>query len=243
MNLACTWCPIFRTMLRDVAHGFFIITHSGLAMVGLGATSLVLAFWLSPSWMNSAENAALNWLRERQALFSWLPENTSERVTATPLQALPPSQAAVAEWLGRKYKVAPEPLAALVAEAHILAKKYKMSPYLILSVMAVESGFNPYAHSSAGAQGLMQVMTDIHQQRYAVHGGTMAAFDPIANLRVGADVLAYCIKTKGGVMEEGLRYYLGASEHTDDGGYVAKVLLEQERLTLVDSGVKNVPLQ
>jgi hypothetical protein len=36
---------------------------------------------------------------------------------------------------------------------------------------------------------------------------------------------------------------LGASEHTDDGGYVAKVLLEQERLTLVDSGVKNVPLQ
>jgi hypothetical protein len=58
---------------------------------------------------------------------------------------------------------------------------------------------------------------------------------------VGADVLAYCIKTKGGVMEDGLRYYLGASETTDDGGYVAKVLLEQERLTLVDSGVKNVP--
>jgi hypothetical protein len=54
-------------------------------------------------------------------------------------------------------------------------------------------------------------------------------------------VLAYCIKTKGGVMEDGLRYYLGASETTDDGGYVAKVLLEQERLTLVDSGVKNVP--
>ena len=241
MKLACTWCTILRTLLRDVARGLFIITHSGLAMVGLGATTLLLAFWLNPQGMHSAETATLNWLRERQVLFSWLPENTAERATAMSLQDLPPSQAAVAEWLGRKYTVAPEPLAALVAEAHLLAKKYKMSPYLILSVMAVESGFNPFAHSSAGAQGLMQVMTDIHQQRYALHGGTMAAFDPIANLRVGADVLAYCIKTKGGVMEDGLRYYLGASETTDDGGYVAKVLLEQERLTLVDSGVKNVP--
>jgi hypothetical protein len=71
----------------------------------------------------------------------------------------------------------------------------------------------------------------------------MAAFDPIINLRVGADVLAYCIRTKSGVMEDGLRYYLGASETSDDGGYVAKVLMEQERLSQVAAGVKGVSLQ
>jgi len=65
MKLACTWCTTLRTLLRDVARGLFIITHSGLAMVGLGATTLLLAFWLNPQGMHSAETATLNWLRER----------------------------------------------------------------------------------------------------------------------------------------------------------------------------------
>ncbi|PUE54484.1 lytic transglycosylase domain-containing protein [Limnohabitans parvus] len=243
MSRTCTWCQHFRTFLRDVAHGLFIITHSGLAMVGLTVAALVLALWLRPDWLRATEGEVFNWLRERQVLLSWLPENTAERATAVELKDLPADQAAVAQWLGQKYSIAPEPLAALVAEAHVLSKKHKFSPYLILSVMAIESGFHPYAQSSAGAQGLMQVMTDIHIQRYAPHGGPLAAFDPITNMRVGADVLAYCIRTKAGVMEDGLRYYLGAAESTDDGGYVAKVLLEQDRLTQVANGVKSVPMQ
>lgn len=243
MSRTCTWCQHFRTFLRDVAHGLFVITHSGLAMVGLTVAALVMALWLRPDWLRAAEGEVFNWLRERQVLLSWLPENTAERATAVELKDLPADQAAVAQWLGQKYRIAPEPLAALVAEAHVLSKTHKFSPYLILAVMAIESGFHPYAQSSAGAQGLMQVMTEIHVQRYAAHGGRMAAFDPIANMRVGADVLAYCIRTKAGVVEDGLRYYLGAAESTDDGGYVAKVLLEQDRLTQVANGVKNVPIQ
>ncbi len=243
MNTNCTWCLHFRTFLRDVAHGLFIITHSGLAMVGLTAASLVLALWLNPHWLRVAETAVVNELRDRQFLLSWLPQNTAERATAVELKDLPADQVAVAQWLGQKYRIAPEPLAALVAEAHVLSKKHQLSPYLILGVMAMESGFHPYAQSSAGAQGLMQVMTEVHIQRYAPHGGRLAAFDPMTNLRVGADVLAYCIRTKGGVVEDGLRYYLGAAQSTDDRGYVAKVLLEQDRLAQVARGVKNVPTQ
>ena len=51
--------------------------------------------------------------------------------------------------------------------------------------MAVESGFNPFAQSPVGAQGLMQVMTGIHSDKYESFGGKLAAFDPVTNLRVG----------------------------------------------------------
>ena len=218
------------------------MTHSGLAMVGLSAAALVVALWWQPHWLSQSEGALFDWLRDRQVLLSWLPENTAERATAVDLKALPKSQAAVAEWLGRKYKVAPEPLAALVAESYVLSKKTKLPPHLILAVMAIESNFHPYVQSHAGAEGLMQVVTGIHAQRYEAYGGKLAAFDPISNLRVGVGVLSDAIKLRGGSIEDGLKFYLGGYELTEDGGYVAKVLAEQAFLDQVAAGV-NVPVQ
>jgi hypothetical protein len=242
MTLHCTWCLPIRTFLRDTARGLFIVTHSGLAMVGLGAAAIVLALWWHPQWLNQAEGTLFDWLRERQVLLSWLPENTAERATAVYLEDLSTQQAAVAVWLGRKYKVAPEPLAALVAEAYVLGKKHKLAPHLILAVMAIESNFHPYVQSQAGAQGLMQVITGIHAQRYEVYGGKLAAFDPISNLRVGVSVLVDAIKLRGGSVQEGLKFYLGGYGLTEDGGYLAKVLAEQVLLDQVAAGVK-VPTQ
>ena len=68
-----------------------------------------------------------------------------------------------------------------------------LDPTLILAVMAVESSFNPFAQSPVGAQGLMQVMTKVHDDKYEAFGGTHAAFDPVTNLRVGVQVLKECI--------------------------------------------------
>lgn len=241
MSIYCTWCPPIRTVLRDIAQGLFLVTHSGLAMVGLSAAALVAVLWWHPDSMHRAEEALFNWLRDRQVLMSWLPQNTAERATAVDLKDLPKSQAAVAIWLGQKYKIAPEPLAALVAEAHVLGNRHKLAPHLILAVMAIESNFHPYVQSHVGAQGLMQVMTHIHAKRYEAYGGKLAAFDPITNLRVGVAVLLDSIKLRGGSLEGGLRFYLGGDAVTDDGGYVAKVLAEQARLDQVAAGV-NVPL-
>jgi soluble lytic murein transglycosylase-like protein len=106
--------------------------------------------------------------------------------------------------------------------------------------MAIESSFHPYVQSQAGAQGLMQVVTEIHAKRYEAYGGRLAAFDPIANVRVGVAVLADAIKMRGGSTEEGLKFYLGGYALTEDGGYVAKVLAEQAQLDSVAAGQKPV---
>ena len=105
--------------------------------------------------------------------------------------------------------------------------------------MAVESSFNPFAQSAVGAQGLMQVMTKVHNNKYEAFGGNHAAFDPITNLRVGVQVLKECIARAGG-LEAGLRFYVGAGNLSDDGGYAGKVLSEQRSLRQVASG-KAVP--
>jgi soluble lytic murein transglycosylase-like protein len=236
------WRRRLALLVADITRGLFLVTHSSLAMLGLAAAALVLALWWQPAWLHATENAVFGWLRERNVLVSWLPENAAERATAVDLAELPPAQAAVAEWLASKYRVAPEPVAALVVEAHAVAPKVKLPAHLILAVMAIESSFHPYVQSHAGAQGLMQVMGGIHARRFEAFGGSETAFDPVVNLRVGAAVLADAIKLKGGSIEAGLRFYLGGDAVTEDGGYVAKVLTEKARLDQVAAGVK-VPVQ
>jgi soluble lytic murein transglycosylase-like protein len=115
-----------------------------------------------------------------------------------------------------------------------------LDPTLILAVMAVESSFNPFAQSSVGAQGLMQVMTSAHDAKYEMFGGRRAAFDPVTNLRVGAQVLKECIQRAGG-LEAGLRYYVGAAQLQDDGGYADRVLAEQMHFKQVASGARLSP--
>lgn len=233
-----------RVFLKDVAHGCFEIAHNGLAMVGLVAALAISALIFKPELRNEGETALLGWLQARQPIdaASEVPvePDAVDRATATHLKDLPKQQAAVAFWLAKKYRVAPEPLGALVAEAYEIGDKTKLDPTLILAIMAVESSFNPFAQSPVGAQGLMQVMTKIHTDKYEGFGGNLAAFDPVTNLRVGVKVLQECIKRAGSV-EGGLRQYVGATSDATEGGYTAKVLAEQARLRQVALG-GNVPL-
>ena len=224
--------------VRDVGRGVFTITHSGLAMLGLVVVLGVNVALFRPDILAQTESTVYEWLRSRQFSLWWEPQNTAERATATDLKDIPGKQAAVAAWLARKYRVAPEPMAALVAEAYVLSDSTKLKPHLILAVMAIESSFHPYIQSPAGAQGLMQVMTDIHVKKYEKYGGKLTAFDPVTNMRVGAQVLQEYIRMKAGVEEDGLLFYLGGDTLQSDTGYVAKVLAEQARLDQVAEGQK-----
>ena len=226
-----------RTFGSDVVDGFFEITHNGFALLGLATVFVVLALAARPDLRATGEAQLATWLESRKPA----PEATAltptaiDRTTAASPLDLPKQQAAVAYWLSKKYRVAAEPLSVLVAEAYELGKRTKLDPTLILAIMAVESSFNPFAQSHVGAQGLMQVMTRIHEDKYESAGGTLTAFDPVTNMRVGVKVLQECI-ARAGSLEAGLRYYVGAANLDDDGGYAAKVMAEHARLVQVAGG-------
>jgi hypothetical protein len=148
-------------------------------------------------------------------------------------------QKLVATFIARRYRVAQEPVSELVRAAFDTGREVGLDPLLLLSVMAIESGFNPYAESGVGAQGLMQVMSKVHSDKFQYFGGSHAALDPLANIKVGALVLKDCI-ARGGSVAGGLRYYVGSTSQ-DDGGYGAKVLAERSRLRDVARG-RNVPV-
>lgn len=226
-----------RIFLSDVAQGFFEITHNGFALLGLAVMFAAITLTTRPEIRQAGETELFSWLQNRQTEATGIAADAIgiDRATATNPQALPKQQAALAYWLSKKYNVAPEPLGALVAEAFESGARSKLDPTLILAVMAIESGFNPFAQSHVGAQGLMQVMTRIHSDKYQGFGGQLAAFDPVSNVRVGVKVLKDCI-VRGGSVERGLQLYVGAGNMADDGGYGAKVIAEYNRLQGVING-------
>lgn len=226
-------------VVSDIAHGFFEITHNGFALLGLGLVFAVITLTARPDLRQAGEDQLISWLEERRDAnmepAEYVEPQAVDRATAAEPKELPKQQAALAFWLARKYNVAPEPLSVLVAEAFQIGAKAKLDPTLILAIMAIESGFNPFAQSPVGAQGLMQVMTRVHTDKYENFGGKLAAFDPVTNLRVGVKVLQECI-TKAGSVEGGLKFYVGAGNMADDGGYAGKVLAEHARLQSVIGG-------
>jgi hypothetical protein len=111
----------------------------------------------------------------------------------------------------------------------LIAKEVNIDPVLLLAVISVESNFNPNTKSHAGAEGLMQVMTSVHKDKYDLYGGTTEAVKPEVNIRVGAYILKYLIATAGS-LRNGLKYYVGAANAENDGGYADKVMAERSRL-------------
>ncbi|MDE2402455.1 MAG: lytic transglycosylase domain-containing protein [Burkholderiales bacterium] len=242
-----------RLFVSDVVVGFRQVGHNALALLGLAAVAVVVFLAGRADMRHGLEGRALGWLVERatartaavsgvdpklnDVLLAMAEPEAIQRATATNPDALSRQQALVAYWLSRRYSVAPEPVSRLVQEAWDVGHRAGVEPTLILAIMAIESSFNPFAQSHVGAQGLMQVMTRIHHDKYQIFGGQNAAFDPVTNLRVGVQVLKECIQ-RAGSLEGGLKYYVGAANLTDDGGYASKVLGEQSFLRRVAAGQK-----
>jgi soluble lytic murein transglycosylase-like protein len=142
---------------------------------------------------------------------------------------------ALRSYIARKYKIANNVATVLIKAAFNEGASKRLDPQLLLAVIAIESRYNPFAESHVGAQGLMQVMTRVHTDKFEPsEGGADAALNPIANIRVGTQILYDCIKRRGSV-EGGLACYVGATGPSD-GGYGEKVLAERRRIALA-SGI------
>jgi hypothetical protein len=152
-------------------------------------------------------------------------------------------QQKVANYMANKYRVDPKAIGQYISHAIVVAKEVDLDPVLLVAVMAIESNFNPNVQSNMGAQGLMQVLTRVHSEKFAPYGGSAAAFKPEANIRVGAYILKSYIAMSGS-LQGGLRYYVGGATN-GDGGYAGKVMHERDTLValLKNTQIREIPLE
>ncbi|WP_052754876.1 transglycosylase SLT domain-containing protein [Lampropedia cohaerens] len=228
-------------VVRVVTAGVHRTATQLLVMIGVVVVGFAMVAVTYPGMVSAAEQWLYEQLHSRKiaALEMEVDPQAVDRVSAVDLLDLPIEQAAVAYWLGRKYRVAAEPMGALVAQAYDVGAQRGLDPKLILAVAAIESRFNPYAQSPVGAQGLMQVMTRVHADKFSHFGGPLAALDPTTNMQVGSLILEDCIERFGDV-QRGLVCYVGAANLPSDGGYAKKVLAEYARIQRAAENAKDV---
>jgi hypothetical protein len=221
-----------KTFVGDIARGFVNISHHSFALLGLMAVLISMLALARPEIRIQTVKSIQGWLYTRLHISDAEDERQQVllRSLAAPSTELDPDQLALVQAIRSKYRIAPEPLNAIVLEVFDLASRSSLEPTLILAVIGIESNFNPFANSPLGAKGLMQVVPDVHAEQFAPYGGTMAIFDPKTNLRIGVKILKQCIDLTG-KLEEGLRLFKAGEDSLSlESDYIARVLAEQSRL-------------
>jgi len=109
----------------------------------------------------------------------------------------------------------------LLLLVHSEAAHAKVPPSLVLAMINVESNFKPWAVSTVGAQGLMQIMP--FWLKVAGKPGDNL-FNPQTNIRIGCTVLAYYLHRSHGDLAEALQRYYGSRFGNDYTTRVLKLL-------------------
>lgn len=105
----------------------------------------------------------------------------------------------------------------LLKNIHREATRARLNPELVLAVIHVESNFDPYAISSAGARGLMQIMPFWLEE---IGRPDDNLFRVSTNLRFGCTILRYYLDKENGNRVRALARYNGSSGKRD---YPARV--------------------
>ena len=231
-HLAARFWRGLRTFTGDIARGFINISHHSFALLGLMAVLIALLALARPEIRTLTVQNVQSWLFKRLHITE--EEDAKQQVLLRSLAAqsseLDAQQMALVQAIRSKYRVAPEPLNAIVLEVFDLANRAKLEPTLILAVIGIESNYNPFANSPIGAKGLMQVVPEVHSELFTPYGGTMAIFDPKTNLRIGVKILKKCIDLTG-KLEDGLRLFKAGEDSLSlEADYISRVLAEQARL-------------
>lgn len=160
---------------------------------------------LAPAWALAAQEAPTPELRARVRAALESAEGFEDRFDA---------QVWLTDMAGRLARNVPdaELRVEILTATHREATRVDLPPELVLAVIDVESGFNPFAVSSAGAQGLMQVMPFWREEL-----GRRRLVDVQDNLLMGCTILRYYYDMEKGNLSRALARYngsLGRSEYS-----------------------------
>ena len=101
----------------------------------------------------------------------------------------------------------PEERLTILKQVHYEARRSGLEPELVLALINVESNFDHFAISSAGARGLMQVMPFWLEE---IGRPDDNLFDISTNLRFGCTILNIYLKRENGNMHRALARYNGS---------------------------------
>lgn len=114
-------------------------------------------------------------------------------------------------YIQARYSKVPEELAELIAiKTNDLAKKHDVDFSLVVGLMEVESSYNPFAVSSVGAVGLLQVMPKVWAKTYNIEKAT-DLHGVEKGISVGIRVLKHYIDKNKGAIAKALQGYNGAN--------------------------------
>lgn len=112
--------------------------------------------------------------------------------------------------LARWFKT-PEERFDLLSRIHREARIAGLDPGLVLAIIQVESNFDQYAISSAGARGMMQIMPFWTRE---IGREDDNLFDLDTNLRYGCTILAHYLEVENGSLIRALARYNGSRGQT-----------------------------
>lgn len=111
----------------------------------------------------------------------------------------------------------------IVDSAYLHANLSNLNPLLILGLIKAESHYNPTAHNSYGATGLMQVVPRFHKDKLKGRN----PYDIETNISVGTLILSNCLSKHSHNLSLALHCYSGgAGSH-----YHAKIHSERSKLS------------
>ncbi|WP_188130724.1 lytic transglycosylase domain-containing protein [Paraburkholderia panacisoli] len=119
-----------------------------------------------------------------------------------------PTVADIATFLNAHFRIGLRE-ASKISKAVVDAAEYNsVSPVLLLVVIAVESNFNRFAVSVAGARGLMQILPSQHKNLVSRFSDLN---DPDTNVAIGSSILHEYIESSDGDIHDALLRYSGGS--------------------------------
>jgi soluble lytic murein transglycosylase-like protein len=166
----------------------------GSTKIGL---SIALMFWLTCGQATQRPDAILlEQLRQAIQEPTSFPDRFDAQVWLTDM----------ATRLGNQVRD-PDEKIAILKQVHREATRTGLPPELVLAVIDIESAFDSYAVSSAGAQGLMQVMP-FWLDEIGLPGDRLVDIE--TNLRMGCTILKHYYEIEDGRWEPALARYNGS---------------------------------